>query len=141
MALRDATQRWASGRGRSAKVSTLPSGASTRRTGAGEVINIIGHPRSTKAPAEAGANRLRPVNRSASERGPAPYCSGQGRGVGDMFRLAGEFLGQAYSLCGPLTCKDGGKPCCDVDLPSALIYSWITNSGGCTGELGNRRAI
>ena len=84
-----------------------------------------------KAPAPAR------VNRSASERGPAPYCSGQGRGVGDMFRLAGEFLGQAHSLCGPLTCKDRGKPCCDVDLPSALIYSWITNSGGCTGELGN----
>src|SRR3954468_7548439 len=37
-ALRDATQRWASGGGKLARVSAVPSGASTRRARAGEVI-------------------------------------------------------------------------------------------------------
>src|SRR5215204_4254765 len=37
-ALRDATQRGASGGGKWARVSTVPSGASTRRARAGEVI-------------------------------------------------------------------------------------------------------
>src|SRR3954468_17965535 len=59
IALRDATQRWASGWGRSARVSTLPSGASTRRTGVGEVIIIIGHPRKTNTRAKGGAGQLR----------------------------------------------------------------------------------
>src|SRR3954471_2116278 len=63
MALRDATQRWASGWGRSARVSTLPSGASTRRTGAGEVISIIGAPRNTNMLAKGGAGQLRAIAR------------------------------------------------------------------------------